>query len=368
MIRRKRASKTGAAMGILLSLSMGLLFLANQSKEFSEWYASTIYPIFVGSIGRFFGVFPFSAAELLLYLLILVFTVSVVRWLIQVIRRIWGWKRTVSCLGSWGVFASALLLIYTLLCGINYQRFSFAVQAGMQKEPYEVRDLAELCRELTEEVNGWSRRVERNEEGIMQVDAKMQQDAVAAMEALGEIYPTLKGYYPRPKRTWNPWILSVQQLSGIYAPFTIEANYNSHMTPYNIPFTACHELAHLRGFMEEEEANFIAYLACMESESAEFRYSGNLLAWIYSMNALQKADKEQYLVLRKELSVQTERDLKENNAFWKRYEGRVAEVANSVNDTYLKANGQKEGVMSYGKMVDLLVAHYKTAEKAEWQK
>ena len=29
-----------------------------------------------------------------------------------------------------------------------------------------------------------------------------------------------------------------------------------------------------------------------------------------------------------------------------------------MNDTYLKANGQKDGVKSYNRMVDLIVAYY----------
>ena len=66
---------------------------------------------------------------------------------------------------------------------------------------------------------------------------------------LGEQYPQLAGYYPKPKPVLFSRLLSIQQLSGIYSPFTVEANYNAEMTPYNIPHTACHELSHLRGFM-----------------------------------------------------------------------------------------------------------------------
>ncbi len=70
----------------------------------------------------------------------------------------------------------------------------------------------------------------------------------------------------------------------------MEANYNGHMPEMDIPSTVCHELSHLKGFMREDEANFIAYLACRQSDSAAFRYSGALLAYIYSGNALYKAD------------------------------------------------------------------------------
>ena len=91
------------------------------------------------------------------------------------------------------------------------------------------------------------------------------------MVRLGQSYPQLEGYYPYPKPLINSRLLSVQQLCGIYSPFTIEANYNREMPYYNIPHTICHELSHLKGFMREDEANFIGYLACIGSDSPDFR-------------------------------------------------------------------------------------------------
>ena len=66
------------------------------------------------------------------------------------------------------------------------------------------------------------------------------------------------------------------------------------MPYYNIPHTICHELSHLKGFMREDEANFIGYLACIGSDSPDFRYSGYLTGWVYAGNALAKADLEAY--------------------------------------------------------------------------
>ena len=177
------------------------------------------------------------------------------------------------------------------------------------------------------------------------------------VEHLGERYPELSGYYPKPKALLVPWILSVQQLTGIYSPFTVEANYNSGMADYNIPFTACHELSHLRGFMQEEEANFIAFLASTGSENIDFQYSGYLMGWRYCMNVLYQVDYESWEEIRGKLSERVEPDFIANRDFWDRYDGRIARAANKVNDTYLKANDQSEGVESYNRMVDLIVAY-----------
>ena len=51
------------------------------------------------------------------------------------------------------------------------------------------------------------------------------------------------------------------------------------------------------------------------------------------------------------------RDLAANDAFWAKYEGKIAEVSNQINDAYLKSNGQEQGVKSYDKMVDMLVVY-----------
>lgn len=341
-----------------------LLLMTNQWEGFGEWYATVIYPVFVGTIGRLFGVFPWSVAEIGLYLTAGALAASCLYVFIRILCKKAGRYSLLSWAISWVTVCSVLLLLYTLLCGINYQRRSFADYAKLKEEPYPVSQLEALCRSLTEEVNRLSGQVERDEQGCMALSGKEQEEAVEAMEALGREYPVLAGFYPRPKRLAIPWILSVQNLTGIYSPFTVEANYNSGIIDYNIPFTACHELSHLRGFMEEEEANFIAYLACIHSDKEEFQYSGNLLAWIYAMNALYEGDREIWKSVRTELNVEVEADLDANRDYWKQYEGPVAEVSNKVNDTYLKANGQEDGVRSYDRMVDLLVAYQKKAMKA----
>lgn len=254
-------------------------------------------------------------------------------------------------------------MLYVVNCGINYHRTSFSESSGIKAEEYSVSELKEVCGWLTERVNTLSGSVTRDDEGIMRLTGgnkgEVRSRAVEAMQSLGETYPELSGYYPEPKGLLAPWILSVQQLSGIYSPFTIEANYNSGMVDYNIPFTACHELSHLKSFMQEQEANFIAFLASTSYEDPEFQYSGYLLGWIYCMNVLHDADYDSWQEIRDTLSDGAEMDLRENNAFWARYDGAVAEVADQVNDRYLQANGQEEGIKSYDRMVDLIVSWYR---------
>lgn len=242
---------------------------------------------------------------------------------------------------------------------MNYYRETFSESAGIKIEEYSVEELKEVCRWLTDEVNERSDTVKRDEKGLMTLaDVDVEQAAVVSMKNLGEEYAVLRGYYPNPKPLLNHWILSIQNLTGVYSPFTVEANYNHGMVDYNIPFTACHELSHLRGFMEEKEANYIGFLACLGSDVEEFRYSGYLMGWIYCTNVLYEEDYEAWEELRGELKDRVLQDLRANSGFWAKYDTAVAEVSDKINDTYLKANGQQDGVESYDRMVDLIVAEY----------
>ena len=313
---------------LFLAVSGILTLIARISLSFSEWYSTYIYKGLVSVIGRLFGKVPFSFVELSLYVVIFLM-----------------------------IGTGIMLFVFVINCGINYHRESFSEKSGLKIQTYSVKDLQATCQWLTEEVNRLSTQVERTENGELQLPEEIRQEAVRSMQALGRQYPALQGYYPNPKPVLVSEILSYQKLMGIYAPFTIEANYNQDMPSYDFPFTMCHELSHLRGFMQEEEANFISFLACRESDMTEFQYSGTLSAWEYAMNALYRADPKVWQEVREGLSKAAEPDLRADDQFWSEYDGSVAEVANMVNDTYLKANGQKQGVKSYGKMTDLLVAY-----------
>lgn len=342
MVNRDR--QFAAAGGVLLAAALALQLCARQVNGFATWYAHHIYPALVGIIGRFYGIFPFSVVEIFLYALIVGTVVYFARNIRQPKKLA---SRTVLLVGC-------LLFLYTANCGVNYYAAAFSDYAGIEAGAYTKEELTELCTFLVEKVNE-----NVTEAHYRENRREWKQAGLAAMAQAAEEFPCLSGFYPQPKEVACSYILSVQQLCGIYVPFTIEANFNGDMPDYNIPHTICHELSHLKGFMREDEANFIGYLACIASDDQAFRYSGYLTGWVYAGNALAGVDPEAYRELRGKLDARAETDLQANNAFWNRYEGRVAEAANQWNDTYLKMNDQADGVRSYGRMVDLMLAYRK---------
>jgi hypothetical protein len=148
--------------------------------------------------------------------------------------------------------------------------------------------------------------------------------------------------------------MSYLGITGIYLPFTAEANVNVIVPDSQLPFTACHELAHQGGIAPEDEANFLAYAACVRHPDVDFRYSGAFNAALYALGALSQVDagraREQA-----RWSPAVRRDIKALQEWNERYQGPAEEAPRAVNDAYLKTQGVGEGVRSYGRMVDLLV-------------
>ncbi len=348
-IQRCKVSARVLIWGALLLAAVVLELAARMFPDFAEWYAVRIYPLIVGTLGRLCSLVPFSVAEILLYAGVILTLIGIA----LVLLRRWALRRALWMFARAGV---VLALMFTLNCGINYHRMTFAERAGFEIRESSVEELRALCEQLANELNEAAQEIAADAQGSLMEKGELEIEAVRAMQAIGEEYPELSGYYPRPKPVIGYWFLSYQQLQGIYSPFTVEANYNSDMPQQDKPSTLCHELSHLKGFMREDEANFIAYLACRASDNALFRYSGALLAWIYSGNALYAQDPDGFLEIREELSSKVLQDLQEHNEYWNAYDGAVAQVADKINDTYLRANAQDDGTKSYGRKVDLLLA------------
>jgi len=330
-----------------------------------RFYSRAIYPVLYNIFGRLTSLVPFSLAEFVLIVVIILSVYCVIQLIknmrINKTQREAIFKKFVVntlCTVSVGYF------VWAMIVGFNYQRLTFAEQSGlyMHVRPSSVEELIELSEYLVAAVNESRLHVTEDENGVMVLSASNFATARAAQQTFpkaAEIYPVLSGYVARPKPSLLSELMSWFDIGGVYFPFTFEANVNVHMPDHNIPATMMHELAHFKGFMREDEANFIAYVTGRESGHPDFVYSANLMAMIYTTNALFRVDRDTFWELMEELSPAVQRDLAYSRAYWSRFEGPAAQVTNVVNNVYLRANNQPSGVRSYGQMVDLLLAEWR---------
>lgn len=346
---------------VLLLFSILLNMIAKFNLSFAEFYALNVYPVFSETISFFTSKISFSLAEILIIglivLLLVYFTVTLVKTIIG--KTFEHVKRFLLNI----VYASTVIfLMFVLFCGINYYRYEFTHYSGLEIKKSSKEELINLCELLINDANEKRAKLNSKNNTAELFDANFygtSQRAKLSIDKISERYLVLRGNFSAPKQVYFSNIMSEMRITGMFFPFTFESNVNIHIPPYEIPSTMVHELVHLRGFMREDEANFISYLACINSNFDDFYYSGTMLALTHSMNALYYEDYDSFKKLYETYSKDVLYDLQYSTNYWKQYETKVAEISNKVNDAYLKANNQKDGVKSYGRMVDLLLAYYR---------
>lgn len=361
-----KEKKHGAFKYFLLLFLPGaflLFFFASRDQGFAEWYATHIYKTVSLGFDWASSLLPFSLAEVLLLLFALWAVIYIVKAVIQLIRakgkrlRVL-WRAVINPV----LLGSILLFVFVANAGVNYYRMPFEQAIGLEVTKSSVQELKALCYTLAEDATQLRTQLQEDENGIMrlsQSDSATAQRAKEAYDKMQERYPTLTAGYGPTKQLWLSQYLSYTKITGFFFPFTVEANVNNDVPDYSIPSTMCHELSHVRGYMREEEANFIAYLVCMSSGDQELMYSGTMLAFVHAGNALSGVSRADYTDVFRTLGEGVQRDIKANSEYWAQFEGPVAQAASTMNDTYLKANGQQDGVKSYGKVTDLLLSYYK---------
>lgn len=393
--RGRRIYLAAAALVILLNAA------AWSSTAFCDWYIANIFPIWVNTYGRVTGIFPFSVGEWLIAAGLFMVAAAVLLGIVRAAAAVAGlagrkpaFARTKRFIkGYYRFFAWTFLsvcLIMTLNCFILYHASTFSEQYfGEDKGDYSLEELLLVYNRVAESCNRLAEQMERDGEGMVIYQGStgtlgnagfreqlqdMADQTRELMQELGEDYPQLDGWYPRPKAMFFSDFMCQQYMQGYYFPFSMEANYNDVMHILNIPSTMCHELAHLRGYIYEDEANFISYLACVQSEDAFIEYAGCLSVLNYLYNDLYKAwqtnPAEYETAAERVKPVAVSEQVWEDNIFvsdeeWERINSKalldtelVDQASDVFVDTTLKVNGVADGKVSYSRVVSLLLQYY----------
>lgn len=328
-------------------------------------YSRGIYPVVSQAVNFLVGWMPFSAAEILLYIGVL----ALVTYLAYQIAMLFAKKERLLRIYKVLVHVSMIISIgyfaFISVWGLNYYRQPLANTMGYKVAPRSVEDLRRLCVSLTQLANELRAGLPEDGNGCTILpEGKLEQlrRIPSAYAALSKQYPMFSARYGPPKPVLLSRQMSFTDTQGIFIPFTIEPNVNADIPDAFVASTACHEVAHQYGFAREDEANFIGYLACIASGDREMMYSGALMALTTSMNALGSYDGDAYWEIAGAYCDGVTRDLNAQSAYWKQFEGPVAEASSKMNNAYLKSNKQADGVNSYGRMVDLLLAKMSAEE------
>ncbi len=353
----------------LTPLSLLLIFLAKGHQEAVErLFSLGFYRRWSALLSSLTSPIPFSLAEWLLIILVAGALCSIVLFIRGCVRRGRGCLSYAgSCLLGAGALLSVILFLFTISSGLNYYRRPFLYYSGLEIRPSQVSELTGLCMELAGQANRLREDRAEDESGVFVLSKPFEElgrAGAGGYAALMEGNPQWSELFPvsaatTPKAVVFSEAMSYMQIVGVFFPFTMEANVNVHTSDIDIPFSICHELAHISGMMREDEANYLGYLACMASDDPDLWYSGTVIALIHATNALYSHDSDAHAQVMAALDEGVRRDLAEDSDYYYAHKTDFGDFSRSVNNAYLRANSQSDGVASYGRMVDLLLAGYR---------
>lgn len=344
----------------LTAVSAILYVLFTQLPSFADWFNRH-----VSSIGRMLlayltNLLPFSLTELLLLLIPLWIVLLVVIAYRHYTDRAHDTLVYVGILFS-GICVVAILFVWNFAAG--YFGTTLDQKLSLYRQKVSAEELYQTAERLSEELRTLTDEIVFAPDGASVMpysQAEMNEKLLEAYDRFCEKEDFLHTFRSRIKPVMLSEPMSYTHITGVYTFFTGEANINVNFPDYTIPYTAAHELAHQRGIAREDEANFIAFLVCLESEDPYLRYSALLNVYEYVASALYSADASLYRQSYERLPVQMRAERTAYAHFFEKYRENVAAtVSQATNDLYLQSQGAKEGTKSYGMVVDLAVAYYR---------
>lgn len=345
---------------IFTAISAVLYVVFTQNAHFADWFNQNI-----GAIGRVIlalvtNPLPFSLTELLLILLPF--------WIVALIYIAYRYYSHTarSALAYVGILLGILCIVGIIFVwnfAPGYYGTKLEEKLSLDREEVSAEELYGTAKILTNELKELSEEIVFEESGssVMPYSySEMNEKLLEAYDHFCEKYDFIHTYPSRVKPIMLSEPMSYTHITGIYTFFTGEANLNVNFPDYTLPYTAAHELAHQRGIAREDEANFVAFLVCMESDDPYIRYSAALNLYEYLASPLYSANVELYRRNYAALPYEVKGELAAYAKFFEKYRENVAAtVSEATNNAYLQSQGAQEGTRSYNMVVDLAVAYYR---------
>jgi hypothetical protein len=333
----------------LVLVALGCAWMPMSDVLVEEWYSSRWYPFQQRLITPVSNAAPFALFDLLVCGACLGLSWILVR-AAREARRIHHVRPLLSALGHVLAGAAAVYLAFLLLWGFNYRRLPMGERLVISRDAPDDAAVTALGLQSITHMNrlhadahgvGWNSAEWRNEP-LTAAFAKTQRAlGDAPLARPGRLKWTMFGQYFR-------WA----SVDGMVDPFALEVLANPDLLPWERPFVAAHEWAHLAGYAHEAEANFVGWLTCVRGD-APAQYSGWL--YLYWQIASEVSPRDR-MRLAEALAPGSRRDVEAIVERLRR--GQFPLVRNAswlVYDQYLRANRVEEGIRSYGEVVNLIL-------------
>lgn len=332
----------------MLLAASGMIFIVGLFPNVVlHGYSKGFYPVLSTALRWISSWFPFALGDIL-YGMLLMFALAKLFLFFKALkqttnRRAWIVSAPLRMLN----LILILYISFKLLWGLNYSRPSISKQLDISDEKYTVKELVALTHYFADRLNTLQQIVVYKPQSTKQ----LQQQAVSAYSQLALKNAFFNYPAPSVKPVLSTWAICKIGIEGYYNPLSGEANINSKLPAWVLPFVTCHEISHQLGVAREDEANLVAYLVGSQSNDANLQYSVYYNMLRYLLFELRFKSPEDYLALRNKLDPRIIANFKAENEFWSKYNGQMSNYMGAAFDKFLKMNNQRRGIKSYQNIV-----------------
>lgn len=305
---------------ILVFLLIAANWFMLDAQRVEEWYATGIYVYISKVLQMLLGWLPISVGDVLY--------IAAGVYIILTLHK--SFKRPIlKTLNRAFKVVSIVWLLFHVLWGFNYYRTSIPEQFNLERGEVKKEEISAFADFTLNEANRYS-----TVTGYQLTVNRQPSTRPGGQTVKPSIFGILGNY---------------MGYGGYYNPFTGEAQVNTYMPAFMLPYITVHEAAHQKGYAKESEANFIGYLTAMETGDSALLYSANLEMFLYANSALRRFDSTLAKKNMEQLAPRIKKDLAEYKAFAQKYYGPVDKFVTWFYTGFLNFNNQPEGMMSYNK-------------------
>jgi len=345
---------------ILLIISVILIkFASTQSLWVEENYSNGIYPYISKFQRSIFGWIPFSIGDLFYAFLVLVIIFRTVQFIKYIFKKKVNRQYLLNGLKQVIFFFLFVYLFFYGLWGLNYSRKGVSYQLNLEMKKYSLQEIDTLTDLLQKRLNFYGDTIDLKQRDSFNKKRILFEKTTEAYLYANNLRPFLR-YYPQSlKPSLFSYLGNYFGFQGYYNPFSGEGQVNTTIPRFLEPFVSAHEVAHQLGYAKENEANFVAFIACRSYPNSTFRYSLYFDMYLYAVTELGRKDSLLARSYFEKLNPQVKKDIEDYKDFLRRNRNPVEPVISWIYDGYLQANDQPEGKRSYNQVVAFLIAYYK---------
>lgn len=330
---------------IIMSILSAFIIAARVNVSVGEWYATSLYPYISTTLSLLVSWIPFSMTEILVVGTVILMIYVLIR---NIRHREKIWKIVIK---EAEIVAWIMVWLY-FGWGMNYFRENIYTRGNFTRQAFDEVVFKQFMTDYADSLNN-SYIPETVEMSVYENDIKERYSSVPDHYGLSKAKS-----WQHPKNLIFNWLYTAVGVGGYIGPFFGETHLNADLFPQQKPSSYAHELSHLLGVSNEDEANFWAYQICRNSDIPAVKYSGyySLLPYVLS-NASRVLDEDEYKEYVLSIRPEVRQQLADQQNFWKsKYSRTLGKIQSVIYDSMLKANKIPSGTKNYNQVVELIIA------------